>query len=273
MQHNDSLTPKFVVVIQARSSSTRLPGKVFLPLAEKPLLVRMVERVSLAKLPTVVVVATSNEKNDDAVVELCQQYSIEVIRGSLNDLLERHFVAGTMYAADFVVKIPSDCPLIDPNIIDKVLQYTIDTKGEFDFVSNLHPATYPDGNDVEVMPIEMLKLANVEATKQLEREHTTPYFWDNPDRFRIGSVLWETGLDYSLSHRFTIDYQEDYDFINEVYNHLYHQNPSFTLEDILQLLREKPKIYQINAKYSGVNWYRNHLDELQTIDETKTKQL
>jgi spore coat polysaccharide biosynthesis protein SpsF len=264
---------KFVVVIQARSSSTRLPGKVFLPLAGKPLLVRMVERVLMAKLPSVVVVATSTEPDDDAIVQLCNKHSIEVIRGSLNDLLERHYVAGKHYNAEYVVKIPSDCPLIDPTIIDKVLQYTLDNKDSFDFVSNLHPATYPDGNDVEVMPMNMVELAVLEATKQLEREHTTPFFWDNPTRFRIGSVVWEKGLDYSLSHRFTIDYKEDYDFINQVYNHLYEQNPMFSLDDILQLLEEHPEIYEINSRYCGVNWYRNHLDELQTVDATKTKQL
>ena len=264
---------KFVVVIQARSSSTRLPGKVFLPLAEKPLLVRMVERVQMAKLPSVVVVATSTEPDDDTIVQLCSEHSIEVVRGSLNDLLERHYLAGKQYNAEFVVKIPSDCPLIDPKIIDKVLQYNLDNKDSFDFVSNLHPATYPDGNDVEVMPMKMVELALLEATKPMEREHTTPFFWDNPDRFRIGSVVWEKGLDYSLSHRFTIDYKEDYDFIKEVYNHLYEENPMFSLDDILYLLEKHPEIYEINSRYCGVNWYRNHLDELKTVDATKTKQL
>lgn len=272
MQSSDN-RPTFVVVIQARSSSTRLPGKVFLPLVGKPLLVRMVERVALAKFADVVVVATSTEPDDDAIVTLCNEHSIPVVRGSLNDLLERHYVAGKQYNAKYVVKIPSDCPLIDPKVIDKVLQYTLDTEGEYDFISNLHPATYPDGNDVEVMPIEMVELAVNEATKQLEREHTTPFFWDNPDRFRIGSVVWETGLDYSLSHRFTIDYKEDYMFIEAVYNELYEKNPAFSMNDILELLEKKPEIYQLNAEYCGVNWYRNHLSELQTIDETKTKQL
>ena len=111
-----------------------------------------------------------------------------------------------------------------------------------------------------------------EATRKLELEHTTPYIWENPDKFRIGNVVWDTGKDYSMSHRFTIDYQADYEFIKTVFEALYPAKPDFSCDDILQLLEERPDIYQINAEYSGVNWYRNHLDELKTIsaDQTKT---
>ena len=265
--------PNIVTVIQARCGSTRLPGKVMLPLCGKPLLFRMVQRVLAAQLAGTVVVATTQEQQDDPIVELCQKYDLNVFRGHSTDLLDRHYQAAKEYNADVVLKIPSDCPLIDPKIIDKTIQFYLRHQGEYDFVSNLHPATYPDGNDVEIMTINALEKAWKEAQKPLEREHTTPYFWENPTLFRQANLPWSSGLDYSMSHRWTIDYPEDYDFINKVYEELFPINATFALENILELLEQKPEIYQLNSKYAGVNWYRNHLDELKTVNETHTRKV
>jgi len=263
-----------LTLIQARRGSSRLPDKVSLDLVGRPLLVRQVERVQLAQRAGQVAVITTTDPNDDALVALCEQHGIQVFRGSALDLLDRHYQAALHFGeTEAVVKIPSDCPLIDPAIIDKVLGVYEETKGQFDFVSNLHPATYPDGNDVEVMTFAALATAWREASRPLEREHTTPFFWENPERFRLANVAWETGLDYSMSHRFTIDYAADYDFIKAVYEALYPINPAFSLEDILTLLKQRPDIYALNADLAGVNWYRNHLDELKTVDAGNTKQL
>lgn len=260
-----------VIVVQARTSSSRLPNKIFLPLSGEPLLVRMMERILAAKTAATVVVATSTEEDDDAVEELCEDYGYNCFRGSLENLLERHYLAGLEYKADVVVKIPSDCPLIDPAIIDKVINFYIQNKDKFDYVSNLHPPTYPDGNDVEVIPMHILKITYENALMNMELEHTTPYIWERPDEFRIGNVQWETGLDYSMTYRFTIDYKEDYEFIKTVYDELYEKNNLFGLDDILKLLEEKPEIKKINEKYLGVNWYRNHLDDLKTISPEDTR--
>jgi spore coat polysaccharide biosynthesis protein SpsF len=156
-------------------------------------------------------------------------------------------------------------------VIDKVLQYYLDN--DFDFVSNLHPATYPDGNDVEVISRKAIEKAWREAKRTLEREHTTPYIWENPQLFKIGNVAWETGLDYSMTDRWTIDYPEDFTFIKTIYEQLYPANPVFDLQDILHLTRQNADIFSINSKYAGVNWYRNHLDELKTITEDKTRKV
>ncbi|NWG27209.1 MAG: NTP transferase domain-containing protein, partial [Ignavibacteriaceae bacterium] len=166
--------------------SSRLPGKVLLPLAGKALLLRMYERVSFAKNAGEIVVAITEDKNDNQLLEICEQNGIKVCRGSTFDLLDRHYQAAKKYNADAVVKIPSDCPLIDPEIIDKVILYYINNKEKFDFVSNLHPPSYPDGNDLEIMSFETLETAWKEAKKDFEREHTTPYIWENPEKFRIG---------------------------------------------------------------------------------------
>jgi spore coat polysaccharide biosynthesis protein SpsF len=265
--------PKIVTVIQARMSSTRLPGKVLLPLADKPLLLRIYERVASAKYTGQIVIAVTDEGVDNQLITLCNKNNLQYFRGSSEDLLDRHYKAAKKFNAEVVIKIPSDCPLIDPEVIDKVILYYINNREKFDFVSNLHPPSYPDGNDVEIMNIKTLETAWLNAKKKFEREHTTPYIWENPDNFRIGNVIWETGFDYSMTHRFTIDYKEDYEFIKSVYDELYSIKPIFNLNDILKLLVEKPEIKKINQMYVGVNWYRNHLKELKTISEKQTKQV
>ncbi|MBS1902699.1 MAG: glycosyltransferase family protein [Bacteroidetes bacterium] len=261
-----------VIVIQARTGSSRLPGKVLLPLAGKTLLERMIERVSASSLADEIVIATTIEPQDDPIESLCASTGVRVFRGHPTDLLDRHHAAGKLHGADIVVKIPSDCPLIDPAVIDRVIGTYLEAPDAYDFVSNLHPATYPDGNDVEVLPMHILHTAWLEACRDYEREHTTPFIWEHPERFRIGNVRWESGLDYSMSHRVTIDYIEDYQCICRIFEDLYtNENPIFSLAQIVELLESKPHIAKINNQFAGVNWYRDHLDELRTITHVQTR--
>lgn len=253
-------------------ASSRLPGKVMLPILGKSLLARMIERLKMIRYEAGIIIATSETPDDDIIINEAINIGIPYYRGSLNNLLDRHYQAAKLYNADIILKIPSDCPLIDPRIVDDVLDYFFDNREAFDFVSNLHPATYPDGNDVEIMTMQCLTKAWESANRTLELEHTTPYIWENPHLFRIGNVIWPTDLDYSMSHRFTIDYAEDYYFIERVFRELYANNPQFSCDDILNLLNQKPEIYNINAQYAGVNWYRHHMDELKTITSCQTKQ-
>ena len=269
----DKINPKILIVIQARRDSSRLPDKVLLPLADEPLLIRMYERVASSNIKKEIVVATTTDVHDDELIKHCRSNSINFYRGHPTDLLDRHYKAALKYEADIVVKIPSDCPLICPNVIDQVLEFYLSNESEFDFVSNLHPATFPDGNDVEVMSFSTLETAWKEADRDFEREHTTPYIWERPERFRLGNVEWETGLDLSMNHRFTIDYKEDYKFIKRIYDELFDADKIFTLCDIMMLLERKPEIKKINEMYAGVNWYRNHLDELKTISLSQTSEV
>lgn len=231
----------------------------------------MLERLRFSELAGTIVVAATSEKIDDPIEELCKENNILIYRGHPTDLLDRHYQSAKKFNAEAVIKIPSDCPLIDSKIIDRVIKFYLDNKEKYDFVSNLHPATYPDGNDVEIMSMNIMKNAWENAKRDFEREHTTPYFWENPDKFKLANVTWETGLDFSMSHRFTLDYPEDYEFIKKVYEELYPVNKRFDLNDILNLLDKKPEIRKINEKYVGVNWYRNHLNELKTISKEQTK--
>ncbi|MBK8010197.1 MAG: glycosyltransferase family protein [Deltaproteobacteria bacterium] len=263
---------RILVVVQARVGSSRFPGKVLLPLEDRPLLLRLLERVSAATTRFEIVVATTTQSEDDDLAAVATSAGYDVYRGHRDDLLDRHFQAARARQADVVVKIPSDCPLIDPDIIDLVLDAFSAHRGEVDFVSNLHPATYPDGNDVEVMSFAALECAWREAQEPFQREHTTPFIWDQPNRFRVLNVAWPSGRDLSMSHRFTIDYPEDYAFIAAIYQRLYRpEDAVFRLDEILDLLEAEPNLRAINADYAGVNWYRHHLDALTTVSAAETR--
>jgi len=260
-----------LVVVQARMGSSRMPGKVLEPLAGAPLLQRMLERLRAARTPLTVCVATTTDEADDPIAELCASIRVDCFRGHPTDLLDRHYRCAKARRARTVLKIPSDCPLIDPAVIDRVMAAWDET--ELDYLSNLHPATYPDGNDVEVMTMAALEVAFEEASRPLEREHTTPFLWERPERFRLGNVTWETGFSYAMSHRFTIDWPDDYRFIAAIYDALWSADAVFGLDEILELLRLKPELMALNGHLAGVNWYRHHLDELKTVSVDETRHL
>ncbi|HTH83156.1 MAG TPA: glycosyltransferase family protein [Mucilaginibacter sp.] len=262
---------KIVIVIQARIASSRLPGKVMLPVLGQSLLALMVERLRRVAHTATLIIATSENEEDDIIVQEAEALEVEWFRGSQENLLKRHYYAAKLLDATVVLKVPSDCPLIDPQIIDQALDYFFNTGSNYDYVSNLHPATWPDGNDVEIMTMDCLERTFKKARQDFELEHTTPYIWENPDKFRIGNLLWETGKNYSMTHRFTIDYLEDYHFIKAVFEELYPVKPDFSCQDIIDLLDKRPDIMAINAAYAGVNWYRHHLNELKTVDAGQTK--
>jgi spore coat polysaccharide biosynthesis protein SpsF len=265
------LSASVVTVIQARRRSTRLPGKVLFPLGGGTVLSRIVQRVKAAPSAGIVVVATTTDAVDDAIDDLCRRERILCFRGHPTDLLDRHYKVARLLKASLVVKIPSDCPLIDPAVIERVVGFAERRRGWFDYVSNLHPASYPDGNDVEVMSFEALETAWREARRPAEREHTTPFLWDNTERFRIGNVPWETGLDLSMTHRWTLDYPEDYELIRLVCEELDPVDPDFGLAEILGLLERRPELKAVNERYLGVNWYRHHIGELRTISPGQTR--
>jgi spore coat polysaccharide biosynthesis protein SpsF len=248
---------KIVTIIQARLGSTRLPNKIMLSAAGKQLLLHMVERVQRSEYAGTIVVATTTDSEDDEIFELCRRHNIECFRGHPTDLLDRHYKAAKIYDSDIVVKIPSDCPLIDPKIIDRVIKYFLDNLNDFDFVSNLLPPTYPDGNDVEVTTFDALEYTFKNASLSYEREHTTPFIWTNPEIFRISNVKWEAVLNYSNTHRWTLDYEDDYTFIRAIFEELYHKNKEFGLNDILNLLDSKPHLKRINNKHIGKFWYKD----------------
>jgi len=255
--------PRIVVFVQTRMGSGRLPGKVLKEVLGRPILLHQIERIKRARLPNEVVVITTTQPDDDAVAKLCEEHSIPCFRGSETDLLDRHYQAAKKFEADFVAKIGSDCPLTDPAVIDEVLGLWKKNPKEYDYVSNYHPPTFPDGLDAEGSPFSILEVAWKEAKKPHEREHTFPFIWDQPERFRIGNVENPRGKMF-MTHRWTLDYPEDWEFISRVYTEL-RDKPEFDTDDILDLLARKPEIVAINEKYNGVNWYRTVEGGLKTV--------
>jgi spore coat polysaccharide biosynthesis protein SpsF len=257
---------KTLVVVQARVGSTRLPEKVLLPLGGRTMLERMLERLLDARTPGALMVATTTDPADDAVAQASAAAGVECFRGHATDLLDRHYAAARHAGADVIVKVPSDCPLIDPAVLDRVIGEHLQRREAVDYTSNLHPESYPDGMDVEVMSLEALETAWSDARRPYEREHTTPFFWDQPERFRLHNVLWETGRDASRTHRVVVDYVEDYDVVRAVFDALWGAGrPVFSVREIVSFLDEHPEVLAMNASRRGTNWYRLHPGELRTV--------
>jgi spore coat polysaccharide biosynthesis protein SpsF len=222
-------------------SSTRLPGKVLLRTCGKPLLQHQIERVRRAKHLDALVVATSTDASDDPLQALCESIGVPCHRGSLDDVLGRFVGAAHSYSPAYVVRLTGDCPLADPEVIDRVVKAA--QEPGVDYASNaLHP-TFPDGLDAECMRFEVLQQAAQEARKPSEREHVTPFIHTQPQRFALREV--RHAIDLS-DKRWTVDEPADFVFVSQVFEHLYPTNPAFGMEDIIEFERLHPQLARIN---------------------------
>lgn len=234
---------KCIALLQARMSSTRLPGKVLMPLAEQPMLLRQVNRIKQAKSLDGIVVCTSQEKSDDPIAEFCRRNHIDCFRGSLNNVLSRVVDAAKKFPSEHYVRLTADCPLSDPEIIDSVVNQHCAEKN--DFTSNCMPYTLPDGLDVEVMSSGTLRKIDNLASLEEHFEHVTKYVYQNTGSFKLGN--FEYSRDYS-KNRWTVDYPEDFTLVQHVFEH-FKDNEFFGLEEIVQFLEQNPDIKAINQKY------------------------
>ncbi|MGI0060961.1 MAG: cytidylyltransferase domain-containing protein [Nitrosotalea sp.] len=237
---------KVVAVVQTRMGSTRLPGKVMKEICGKPMLSLMLERLSHSKLIDEIIVATTYNKNDDIIYDLAKKYKYPVFRGSEFDCLDRHYQAAKQFGARYVAKITPDCPLIDPEVTDKVIGYFLKNSNNYDYVSNAHSATFPDGLDVEIFHLSALEAAWKEAKNPSHREHTTTYIWSQPTKFRIGNVVMDNGKNLFMQERWTVDFQEDFEFVKAIYENLYHSGRIFLMNEILEFLEKRKDIWNIN---------------------------
>jgi spore coat polysaccharide biosynthesis protein SpsF len=254
-----------VGVVQARTQSTRLPGKVLLPIEGRPMLERMLARLVRARSLDELVVATTCLEVDRPITAVAAGMGLRWVAGHPTDLIERHAEAARLAAADVVVKIPSDCPLVDPAIVDQVVGVFRGGAGRFDYVSNLHPASWPDGNDVEVFRVDALQLADRLADLPHEREHTTPFLWDQPERFRLGNVIWGEGRDLSASHRLTVDHREDFEVVSAVWAALAPgHGDAFSVGDIVAFLDANPGLRAHNGHHRNTGWPADHAALLRT---------
>jgi len=236
---------KVVCIVQARMGSTRLPGKVMLDLYGKTVLERVIERIKKVKNIDTIVIATTTKKYDDVIAEKALNCGVEVFRGSEDDVLSRYYFAAKKYGADVVVRITSDCPLIDPLITESVIDYYLENISKFDYVSNTLERTYPRGLDTEVFSFQSLEKAFNNAILERDREHVTTYIWKNPNIFKLGS--YNNDEDYSYL-RWTLDTTEDYELIKRIYNYFYSfNNLNFGMKDIINLYKVDNKLIDINS--------------------------
>ena len=206
MPSKTPLPVRRVVIIQARMGSSRLPGKVMMPLADKPVLEHVVTRVMAAKQVDAVVVATSTEPANDAIAQMCANHGWTCVRGSETDVLSRYAKATRAANADVVVRVTSDCPLFSPLILDGMLYDFMASEADY-LSTNLPTRSFPVGLDCEVMRADCLLLAADKATAPYDREHVTPYLYHNPDQFRLRGYACDQALE---DIRITLDTAEDY---------------------------------------------------------------
>lgn len=233
---------KVVAIVQARTGSTRLPSKVLLDLEGAPVLERVLTRLGRCRRLDQVVVATTDLSRDDVLAELCRQHGWPCVRGSEQDVLDRYYRAATAHAAEVVVRITSDCPLIEPQVVDRVVDEFLQRQPAVSYASNVMPRrTYPRGLDTEVFTFAALERAWREDDRPAFREHVTPYISGNPELFAIHCV--EHSED--CSHlRWTVDTPEDMELVRRIYGAL--GGDDFTWDEVRALLDRHPSWLEIN---------------------------
>jgi spore coat polysaccharide biosynthesis protein SpsF len=234
---------KTVIIVQARMTSTRLPGKVMLPLAGHPMLERLTERLNRVSRADAVVIATTTNATDDVIADFCSAQDLACHRGPEHDVLSRYAAAARVHQASVIVRVTSDCPLLDPELVDDLLQRFASHGGRVDYASNMIEPTWPYGMAVEVFSAQALYEADAEATQPAEREHVTPFIYWRPERYRLLSVRHDVDLS---AQRWTVDTPEDYELVRRIFETLYPVRPRFVMADVLDLLARHQDWMRIN---------------------------
>jgi len=234
--------PRVLAVLQARMSSSRLPGKVLKPILGRPMLGRHIDRLKRGRMIDHLVVATSIDPSDDPIAAFCAAEGIACHRGPLADVLARYEGAARANdPVDHVVRLTGDCPLADPELVDELIRLHLE--GGYDYSSNVDPPTYPDGLDAEIMTRDALRVMAAEAVTAHQREHVTPFLRSQPQRFRLGKLHNKTD---QSQMRWTVDTADDFKMVDSVYRELLPVNEGFGSADILALLERRPDIAALN---------------------------
>jgi spore coat polysaccharide biosynthesis protein SpsF len=239
------ISMRIAVIIQARMGSNRLPGKVMKMIKGKTIIEHIVDRVKCCSMVDDIIIATTTNIQDDLIVEETIRLGQKIFRGSEQDVLSRYYNAATKYQSDIILRITSDCPLIDPILIDQMIIKYIDLNKTkiIDYLSNKIKPTYPRGLDVEIFSYKTLEKTFIEAIKDYEREHVTPYIYLNPEKFKMYS--YENNMDFSYL-RWTLDTKEDFELIKIIYDELYISNKIFGFKEALKLVNDNPSYVEIN---------------------------
>jgi len=231
-----------VAIIQARMGSSRLPGKVSMDLGGETVLGRVVRRLQRSRHISKIVVATTTVPADEVIVAECDRLEVLCFRGSEHDVLDRYYQAARANAADAVVRITSDCPLIDPELVDETVEVFGDKHA--DYASNVFPRTYPRGLDTEVFSFDALDRAWREAREAHQREHVTPYLYEHPQIFKLASL--SGAADYSR-YRWTLDTREDLELLRAIYSR-FDGRDDFSWKEVLRLMEREPELAELNSQ-------------------------
>lgn len=259
------MSKKFFAIVQARMGSTRLPGKVLLPIDDQSMLYHVVRQIKYSKFIKDVIIVTTNSVEDDLIIDFCKKYNVKFFRGSSDDVLDRYYQCAKKFQADPVLRISSDCPLIDPEIIDKVIIKF--SKNTYDYVgSNVmkilskwenSTCNFPQGMAIEISTFKALEKAWKESKKPSEREHVFPYIQSNPQLFRISNVVNRSNLSYI---RCTVDREEDLRFVREIYKRV-NKKMAIHVRDIVKIVKKEPALLEINNNILFDEGYRKSLAE------------
>jgi spore coat polysaccharide biosynthesis protein SpsF len=235
---------KINVIVAARMTSTRLPGKILMDLGGKPALVRLIERLRQSKYIHNIVIATTTNAEDDVVAVTAVEQDVQCFRGSEEDVLLRTLQAAQASDTEFIVQVTSDCPLIDAETIDSAISRMLENP-YLDYIGNHLVRTYPLGFSVEVFRTSTLAETATITNDPADREHVSLYMYEHPEAYRLSNVE----APYFLRHpeyRLTLDTMDDYELIKRVFEQLYLQNPNFTLYDIIRYLENNPELTRVN---------------------------
>ncbi len=232
-----------MIVVQARLGSTRLPGKIFKTVNGKPLLSYLVERLRRVQNVDGICIATTTNPLDAPIREFCDHESLHCISASEEDVLSRYVEAADLFGLDAVVRISSDCPLLDPEILDKALLAFWNNYERLDYLSNCLERSYPRGMDFEIVRKDALKKAYFATNDPMDREHVTRYIINHPEHYRLANFSQKSD---ESAYRLTVDTQEDFQLIEHIIQELYPKNPLFCLNDIVTLLKKHPDWVKLN---------------------------
>lgn len=232
--------PKVIALIQARMGSKRLPEKAMLLIGGRTVIETIVKRLKHSTEIDDIILSTSDSPENDVLVKHARTIGLKVHRGSENDLVSRHLGALQQIGADAMIKVTADAPLVDPELVDRMVTMYREKHGAIDFMTNCLPPTYPDGMDLDMTPRVVLEKLNVEATPFV-KEYFAAHMMENPEKFRVVNMKNDADLSFL---RWTLDYPEDLMFIKKVFDHF--GDKLFHLNDVTKLLREKPELIEIN---------------------------
>jgi spore coat polysaccharide biosynthesis protein SpsF len=252
---------KIIAVIQGRMGSTRLPGKVLADIEGKPLIWHIFNRLQKISLISEVVISTTNQSTDKPLIEFAKKENIAYFAGSEDDIIDRIYKTGEKFSCDILVKINADCPLIDIKLIENGINLFLSSKNKPDLITNCVEETFPEGMQYSIFNFNVIKKIWLTLKESFWREYFYRFMIENKNNFSIINIKNEKDLS---KLRWTVDYQEDLEFVKKIYSKLYSKNQFFGMNEILNLLDKNPEIRKINDKYSskvGINDYNNLKDK------------